>query len=93
MKKLFIVSVGIILGGCSINEEKLNSGIWKCNDDSCGLGDLVVFKDARLMHDTIFIQNKPVYIMLDSKISFLKAKEEISIKSIITGNSGIYVNK
>ena len=92
MKKLLVVPLGyIILAGCSVNEEKLNSGFWKCNDGTCGLGDFVAFKGAKLMHDTIFIQGKPTYIILDSKISFLK--EEIIIQSIITGNSGIYVNK
>ncbi|MES2847904.1 MAG: hypothetical protein V4685_02525 [Bacteroidota bacterium] len=85
---IFIILLLQILPGCISKNEQLKTGWWKQGDDGFHLdGDVLVLNDSNMRNDTIFIDNKPIAIILTVN------SHEMKIASIASGETGIYIHK
>jgi hypothetical protein len=80
------ILVWLIFFSCNSRDTQLKSGWWKY-EEGFHLGDVLILKGSNLRGDTIFIEQKPVAIVVTV------ASNRLEIASISSGDKGIYFHK
>jgi hypothetical protein len=93
MRKVFIVIISFFLVSCNVDESDLQNSTWKIyKKSSYDFGDMISFDDMVVKNDTIFLNNEPVYEIIEYRNRYF-IDEFITIKNLKTQNSATYIKK
>lgn len=92
MKLLFSILCFSMLS-CKVDESDLHNSTWKIYKmNSNEFGDVISFDKMIVKNDTIFLNNQPIYEIIEYRNRYFR-DEFITIKKIETQNSATYIKK
>lgn len=92
-KIFFFTIITFLLIGCGrMNNEEIKKSWWKYGS-GYHLGDFLEFNDSNLTDDTIYVNNKPVAIILSCGKGTFRKSAVLEIENLKTGETGIYHEK
>jgi|JI6StandDraft_1071083.scaffolds.fasta_scaffold81356_3 hypothetical protein len=93
MCRIGLLFLSFLLFSCKVDKKDLQNSMWKIyKTNSKDFGDVINFDKMKVVNDTIFFQNQPIFQIIQYKKRYFM-DEFITIKSLKTQNTATYIKK
>jgi hypothetical protein len=90
--QFIVIFILLAICSCQLTNDKIKKETWKY-EDGYRIKDFLYFDSDSLSNDTIFIHKIPTAVIINKKYGWVGYVDRITIKSLQSGETGIYLGR